>query len=81
MLGVMQSAQKFGLKTEAFEGSLKELKKIEEPTILHIVKKETIEYYVVCYGYYEHTFLIGDHEDGVKEIASEELELLWRSST
>ena len=29
MLGLMQSAQKFGLKTEAFESSMDELRKVE----------------------------------------------------
>ena len=36
------------------------LKKIEIPVILHILKDGNLEHYVVCYGYEDGKFILGD---------------------
>ncbi|MFN7600981.1 MAG: peptidase domain-containing ABC transporter, partial [Bacteroidota bacterium] len=79
LLGLLQAGESAGMETEAFEGTIDELKKISDPTLLHIVKFETIEHYVVCYGTDGANFLIGDPEDGIKLMSSEELDLIWRT--
>lgn len=79
MLGLIQAANKVGLTAEAFEGNNEELKKLSSPTILHVTKYEVLEHYVVCYGYFNEHFIIGDPEDGVKLLTESELNDIWLS--
>lgn len=79
LLGLYQSAQKLGFTANAFEADLENLKKMEVPVILHILKDEKLEHYVVCYGYNNGKFLLGDPGWGIIEYRDEELEAVWKS--
>jgi ATP-binding cassette subfamily B protein len=79
LLGLYQSAQKLGFEASAFEADLENLKKMEVPVILHILKDEKLEHYVVCYGYNNGKFLLGDPGWGIIEYRDEELEAVWKS--
>jgi len=79
MLGLLQGGEQCGLKTEAFEGTIKDLKEINVPTLLHIVKDNVMEHYVVCYGFINDHFIIGDPEDGIKAVAPDTFDQLWKS--
>lgn len=79
MLGLLQAGNEVGLETEAFEGTVDELKKISSPTLLHILKHDVIEHYIVCYAFDGKNFLIGDPADGIKVIDSQCLDRLWKS--
>jgi len=79
LLGLYQSAQKLGFTANAYEADLENLKKIEVPVILHILKDEKLEHYVVCYGYNNGKFLLGDPGWGIIEYRDEELEAVWKS--
>jgi ATP-binding cassette subfamily B protein len=79
MLGLYQSAQKLGFEAQAFEADLENLKKIEVPVILHILKEGNLEHYVVCYGFENDRFRIGDPGIGIVEYRVEELEAVWKS--
>lgn len=79
LLGLFQSAPKFGLSAEAYEADIPNLKKQTDPCILHIVKENHLQHYVVCYGFNGDAFLISDPAEGVKGWSEEELESVWQS--
>lgn len=49
LLGLFQSAPTLGLAAEAYEADIPNLKKQADPCILHIVKENHLQHYVVCY--------------------------------
>lgn len=79
LLGLYQAAGKLGLQAEPYEADLKNLKEQTDPCILHIIKDERLQHYVICYGFNNGEFLISDPAEGVKQITPEELEPLWQS--
>lgn len=79
LLGLYQSAQKLGFEVQGYEADLDNLKKMEVPVILHILKEGKLEHYVVCYGYEAGKFIVGDPGSGVVEYKEAELEAVWRS--
>lgn len=79
MLGLFQAANQIGLNAEAFEADIENLKEVEAPCILHILKDKKLQHYVICYGYDDGNFLISDPAVGVKTISEEKLEEQWQS--
>lgn len=79
LLGLYQSAQKLGFEVNGYEADLENLKKMEVPVILHILKDGNLEHYVVCYGYHGGKFILGDPGWGIVEYRDEELEAVWKS--
>lgn len=81
LLGLYQAAKKLGFETGGYEADLKTLKDQREPVILHILKEEKLEHFVVCYGFSKGKFIIGDPGWGVTEYTEEELAAVWKSKT
>lgn len=79
LLGLYQAANQIGLKAEAYEADLKNLRKLEEPCILHIIKNSKLQHYVICYGYDNGNYLISDPAEGVTYIPEHELDKQWQS--
>ncbi|MFY9153853.1 MAG: peptidase domain-containing ABC transporter [Prolixibacteraceae bacterium] len=79
LLGLYQSAQKMGFEVNGYEADLENLKKMEIPVILHILKDGNLEHYIVCYGYENGKFILGDPGWGIIEYREEELEAVWKS--
>ncbi len=80
LLGIYQAAQKNGLDAEGYEcGGVKDLMKLHDPVILHVVKDGVMEHYVVCYGFSDERFIIGDPAWGVTQYTVEEMESVWKS--
>jgi ATP-binding cassette, subfamily C, bacteriocin exporter len=79
LLGLYQSAQKLGFEVKGYEADFENLKKIEAPVILHILKDGNLEHYVVCYGYDAGRFTIGDPGIGIVDYTEEQLEAVWKS--
>ncbi len=79
LLGLYQSAQKLGFEAQAFEADLENLKQMEAPVILHILKDGSLEHYVVCYEFENDRFLIGDPGIGIVEYREVELGAVWKS--
>ena len=79
MLGLFQTAQKIGFEVEGYEADLESLKDISTPVVLHILKENRLEHYVVCYGYSEGKFMIGDPGWGITEYGEEELDTVWKT--
>lgn len=79
LLGLYQAAPKFGLIAEPYEADIPNLEKQTDPCILHIVKENHLQHYVVCYGFDGDGFLISDPAEGVKKWSKNELKNVWRS--
>jgi ATP-binding cassette subfamily B protein len=79
LLGLYQAAQKMGFEVAGYEASTKNLKEIIEPVILHVVKDKTIEHFVVCYGFENSKFIIGDPASGIEFYTEEGLSTVWKS--
>ena len=81
LLGLYQAATKLGFEAGGYEADIKNLKEQREPVILHILKEEKLEHFVVCYGFANGKFIIGDPGWGVTEYTEEELDVVWKSKT
>jgi len=79
LLGLYQSAKKLGFEATGYEADMENLKKIEVPVILHILKEGKLEHYVVCYGYKDGKFILGDPGWGIIEYCEAELAAVWKS--
>ncbi|QGY43532.1 hypothetical protein GM418_07615 [Maribellus comscasis] len=79
LLGLYQAAQNLGFDVAGYEAETKNLKELKEPVILHILKDEKLEHFVVCYGFENSKFTIGDPGWGITQYAEEELAAVWKS--
>ena len=79
LLGLYQAAKKIGFEARGFEADIENLKKLDHPVILHVVMDQKREHFVVCYGYENDMFVIGDPGWGVVSFSTDELEAIWRS--
>jgi len=79
LLGLYQAAKKLNFEVAGYEADIKNLKTVSTPVILHIVKDKTLEHFVVCYGFENGTFIIGDPATGVTEYTPQELDVVWQS--
>ncbi len=79
LLGLYQAAKKIGFEPRGFEADIENLKKLAHPVILHVVMDKNQEHFVVCYGYENDTFVIGDPGWGVVSFSADELEAIWKS--
>jgi ATP-binding cassette, subfamily C, bacteriocin exporter len=81
MLGLFQAAQKLGFEVSGYEAEIQNLKELTEPAILHIVKNKNLEHFVVCYGFNNGSFTIGDPAIGITHYPVSELISVWKSKT
>jgi ATP-binding cassette, subfamily C, bacteriocin exporter len=83
LLGLYQAANKIGFTAEGNEADIQALIDHNQPLILHVVIENTLQHYIVCYGYnpVQKTFTIGDPAKGVYEISAEELDKIWVSKS
>jgi ATP-binding cassette subfamily B protein len=82
MLGLLQAAKEVGIEAEGFEADLPSLQACEDLCILHIIKDQRLQHYVVFYGYdaRKSVFLIGDPANPKPEEWSEaKLLAVWQS--
>ena len=81
LLGLFQAANQIGFLAEGNEADLQAIIDHKEPLILHVVIEERLQHYVVCYGYRNDKFIIGDPGKGITTYTKEELESIWKSKT
>ncbi len=79
LLGLYQAAQKLNFEVAGYEAEIKNLKELDAPVILHILKDKTLEHFVVCYGFETEKFTIGDPATGITEYTAKELKEVWKS--
>ena len=88
LLGLLQAAEKVGIKAQGFQADLEHLKTLETPAILHVHKRDEedadIEHYVLSYGFDEgkQQFIISDPANPFLEYLDEEkVEEIWNNKT
>lgn len=82
LLGLYQAANTLGLQAQGYECDLPHLRQCRDVCIVHIVKENTLQHYIVNYGYDDRrkAFLIGDPaQDRVGYMPEQTLERLWQS--
>jgi len=79
LLGLYQSAHQLGFDAQGCESDIKGLIAHGQPVILHVVLEERLQHYVVCYGYENDQFVIGDPANGIAYYREEELLAIWKS--
>ena len=80
LLGLYQAAEKLHFDPEGYEADMDSLKSLNTPVILHIIKNQRMEHYVVCFGYENNRYVIGDPgEMAVSHWSGEELSDCWKS--
>ena len=80
LLDLYRAAGTMGLTANAYEADLSNLKQMEAPCILHVLRDERAEY-IVCYGFEEGRFVIGDPAAGAMECSPTKMERIWKSRT
>ena len=81
LLGLYQAANNLGFTAQGNEADIQALIDHGEPLILHVVINERLQHYVVCYGYENGKFVIGDPAKGMTTYTKEELQKIWKSKT
>lgn len=82
MLGLIQSARKIGFDAEGYQADIENLKESKDITILHIIKDDILQHYVVCFGYscQKKAFIISDPaKKSIEYIGKADLENIWKS--
>lgn len=81
LLGLYQAANKLGFTAQGNEADIQAVIYHKEPLILHVVIEDRLQHYVVCFGYENNKFIIGDPAKGITSYSKEELETIWKSKT
>lgn len=81
LLGLYQAANQLGFEANGCEADLQAVIDHAAPLILHVVIEERLQHYVICYGYENEQFIIGDPAKGITTYSKEELEKIWKSKT
>ena len=81
LLGLYQAANQLGFDANGCEADLQAVIDHPTPLILHVVIEERLQHYVVCYGFENNKFIIGDPGKGLTTYTKEELTNIWKSKT
>ncbi len=79
LLGLYQAAEAIHLKAGAYEADMQSLKELQTPSILHVIKNGHMQHYIVCYGYENGAFIIGDPSSGVTRCTTGDVADTWQS--
>lgn len=81
LLGLYQTANTIGFTAQGNEADIQAVIDHKEPLLLHVVIEEKLQHYVVCYGFENNQFVIGDPGKGIVLYTKEELEKIWLSKS
>ena len=81
LLGLYQAATKLNFTAAGYEATIDSLKTISVPVIIHVIKNRNQEHYMVCFGFEEGKFVIGDPGWGILKMSESELDAIWSSKT
>lgn len=82
MLGLIQCAREIGFDADGYEADIQSLKNSKDIAILHIIKDEILQHYVVCFGYSQQkqAFIISDPaKKSIEYISEVDLVNIWKS--
>ncbi|MEW4924282.1 peptidase domain-containing ABC transporter [Algibacter sp. 2305UL17-15] len=81
LLGLYQAANNLGFAAQGNEAGIQDLMEHKAPLIIHVVIDERLQHYLVCYGFKNNKFTIGDPSKGIIYYTKSELEAIWKSKT
>lgn len=82
LLGLYQAANQLGLDAEGCEADIQALIDHKQPVILHVLLKNQLQHYIVCYEYdSQKGFLIGDPAKGIEYMSVANLDAIWVSKS
>jgi len=81
LLGLYQAANKLGFTALGNEANIQALIDHGAPLILHVIIEGRLQHYVVCYGFENGVFVIGDPAKGIVNYSKEELTAIWESKS
>ncbi|SED92541.1 bacteriocin-processing peptidase. Cysteine peptidase. MEROPS family C39 [Tenacibaculum sp. MAR_2010_89] len=81
LLGLYQTANQLGFTAQGNEADIQALIVHKEPVILHVLIENKLQHYIVCYGFENNKFIIGDPGKGILTYTKDELEKVWISKT
>lgn len=81
LLGLYQAANKIGFTAQGNEANIQALNDHKEPLILHVLIENKLHHYVVCYGFENNKFVIGDPGKGIVFYTKAELKKKWISKS
>lgn len=81
LLGLFQTANKLGFNAEGNEADIQALIDHKTPVILHVLIDGKLQHYIVCYGFRDEKFIIGDPAEGIVLLTREQLIEIWISKT
>lgn len=81
LLGLYQAANQLGFDANGCEADLQAVIDHPTPLILHVVIEDRLQHYVVCYGFKNEIFIIGDPAKGITAYTKDELTAIWKSKT
>jgi ATP-binding cassette subfamily B protein len=79
LLGLYQAANELGFDAEGASGDIENLVRQKEPVILHVIKDNQFEHFVVYYGIEKRKIIIGDPAEGIKLYDYSDLDKIWQS--
>lgn len=79
LLGLYQSANQLGFTAQGNSADIQALIDHKEALILHVLIDNKLQHYVVCYGFENDKFIIGDPAKGIVFYSKEELDKIWVS--
>ncbi len=77
LLGLYQASNQIGFEANGCEADIQALIDHGEPVILHVLLEERLQHYIVCYGYENNQFIVGDPAKGITTYTAEEIEKIW----
>ena len=69
LLGLYQTAHRLGFTAQGNEADIQALIDHGKPVILHVLIENHLQHYMVCYGYQDGKFIVGDPAHGVQEFS------------
>jgi ATP-binding cassette subfamily B protein len=81
LLGLYQTANNIGFTAEGNEADIQAIIDYKEPIILHVIIENKLQHYVVCYGFENDKFIIGDPGKGIVFYSKDQLDEIWVSKS
>ncbi len=81
LLGLYQAANSLGFTAAGNEAGIQAVIDHKEPLILHVLLEERLQHYLVCYGFKDGKFIMGDPAKGIVHYTKEELDTVWKSKS
>lgn len=82
LLVLFQGAKQLGFEAAGMEAEgIENLKELNEPAILHVILENSLQHYVVFYGFEGEHLIIGDPGKGISLWNRAQLEQVWQSKS